>query len=393
MSASVLYVGGEDHNLRIPFILTMRQWGFHVAAAGSGDPEPFLRANIPFTPFHFDRFISPVSDLRAVRSLAGILRQLRPDIAQGYDAKPCLFLPLAGAGGPTKTVRTFCGRGWLYSSLSPVALAVRPAYRLLTWAASRHSAATVFEIDDDQKFFEAGRMAGQNGVLIPAGGGGIDVAGFEYALAHAPPPEKVRAELGLGDAEVVITVSRLTRQKGILALLKAAAIVYANRPNVKFLLVGPRASEGPLAISQAEIDRHAPYVIATGPRADVPALLRASDLFAFPTEYREGVPRALLEAAVAGLPIVSTDMPGCCAVVRSGWNGVLVPPRAPDILAREILYLLQERQLSRTMVARARARVRSQFSLDAIAAQHAKLYAHLLSGDPVPQYGLETKPV
>jgi len=72
--------------------------------------------------------------------------------------------------------------------------------------------------------------------------------------------------------------------------------------------VGPRESEGPFAVTQAEIERHAPYVLAIGPRSDVPALLGVADVFAFPTEYLEGVPRALLEAAVAGRPIVTTRM-------------------------------------------------------------------------------------
>lgn len=389
MSPLVLYVGGEDHNLRIPFILAMRRKGFQVAAAGSGDPEPFRRAGVSFTPFRFDRFISPFSDLRALQTLAAILRDLRPDIAQGYDLKPCLLLPLASGTGPTRTVRTICGRGWVYSSSSPVALAVRPVCQLLHRAASHRTAATVFEIDDDRRFFESGGMAGRNAVLIPAGGGGVDVAGFEDALANAPKAETVRDELGLGDAEVVITVTRVTRQKGVPTLLEAAALVHRERPTARFLLVGPRESEGPLAVSHAEIEAHAPYVIATGPRRDVPALLRASDVFAFPTEYGEGVPRVLLEATLAGLPIVATSMPGCRAVIRDGWNGLLAPPRTPEALARKILALLRERELGTAMAARANALVRSSFSLDAIAARHAGLYACLLSGDEVSEARLQ----
>ena len=157
--------------------------------------------------------------------------------------------------------------------------------------------------------------------MIPAGGGGVDVEGFERALANSQGAGQLRGELGVGTSEVVITISRMTRQKGIPALLKAAELVHRVRPDVSFLLVGPRESEGPLAVSQTEIDKHAPYVIALGPRSDVPALLRLADVFAFPTEYREGVPRVLLEAALAGVPTVSTSMPGCCEVIRDGSTG------------------------------------------------------------------------
>jgi len=309
-----------------------------------------------------------------------MLRDLRPDLAQSFDTKPNLLLPLAArAVGHPGVVRTITGLAWVYSSRSPLALAARPVYRALHRAAAQSTAATVFEMRDDQAFFERYRMAGRRGLVIPAGGGGIDVEGFEGALAQSPCTAQLRGELGLGTSEVIITVSRMTRQKGIATLLKAAALVHRARPNVRFLLVGPRESEGPLAVSQAEIDRHAPYVIATGPRSDVPALLRLADVFAFPTEYREGVPRVLLEAALAGLPIVSTSMPGCCEVIDDGWSGFLVPPHAPDLLAASIVNLLRDREKARTMAERCAELVRQKFSLTMIVARHAALYSELLA--------------
>src|SRR5262249_56310541 len=111
--------------------------------------------------------------------------------------------------------------------------------------------------------------------------------------------------------------------------------------------------EGTLGIDGAEIDRHGPYVLAVGPRSDVPALLRLADVFAFPTELREGIPRSLLEAAAASCPIVTTRMPGCTDVIRDGWNGFLVPPHAPRQLAKKIVDLLQDRDNATAMGARA----------------------------------------
>lgn len=379
MTVQVLYVGGEDHHLRIPFIVAMRQRGFNVSAAGSGDPAPFERAGISFHPFRFHRFIDPVADAISLRNLVQTLRALQPDIAQGFDTKPCLFLPMAaGLSGQSAAVRTICGRAWVYSAGSLLAWTMRPVYRLLHHVASRSTAATVFEIEDDRTFFEHHRMAGRNGLVIPAGGGGVDVAGFERALANSPSREEMRAMLGLGNAEVVMTVTRMTRQKGIPTLLKAAALVYRQRPQVRFVLVGPRESEGPLAVSQAEIDAHAPYVTALGARADVPALLRAADLFAFPTEYREGVPRALLEAGLAELPIVATTIPGCREVVEEGVTGTIVPTGAPEQLAARILDLLEHPRHASEMGLQAAERARRRYSLEAIADQHASLYERIM---------------
>jgi glycosyltransferase involved in cell wall biosynthesis len=376
----LLYVGGDDHHLRIPLMLAVRKRGFRVTAAGSGDWAPFSKVDIDFCPFHFDRFMNPFSDWMALKSLSTILREVRPDLAQGFDTKPCLFLPLAARFvGHPGIMRTICGRAWVYSSRSPLALAARPVYRAMHRAAARTTAATVFEMEEDRAFFERHRMTGKNGLVIPAGGGGVDVEGFERALANSPVAGQLREELGLGTAPVVITVTRMTRHKGIPTLLKAAALVHRTRPDVKFLLVGPRESEGPLAVTQAEIDQHAPYVIAIGPRSDIPALLRLADVFAFPTEYREGVPRVLLEAALAGVPIVSTSMPGCCEVVRDGWSGLLVPPHSPDRLAARIIELLRDRTTARIMSDHAEKLVRQTFSLQMIVTRHVELYSKLLA--------------
>lgn len=379
MTAHVLYVGGEDNHLRLPFILAMRERGFRPTAAGGADPGPFREAGVDHVPFAFDRFISPRSDWRTLRRLVSMLEELSPDIAQGFDTKPCLYLPLAAAmsRSDVQTVRTICGRAWVYSSRTPVALAARPVYRALHRLAGRFTAATVFEIEGDRDFFRRGGMAGRRGVVIPAGGGGVDVRGFERALEVGASREALRRELGLGEAPVVITVTRLTRQKGIPTLLKAAALVHARRPEVRFLLVGPRESEGPLAVSGAEIAAHAPYVQAIGARRDVPALLRMADVFAFPTEYAEGVARVLLEASLARLPIVSAAMPGCREVIEDGRTGLLTPPGDAGAMARAILRVLDE-PAAAAMGACADARARQRFSLDAIAARHAELYDEIL---------------
>ena len=378
-SPSVLLVGGTDHYLRIPFFLQLQAKGFRAIAAGTGDQEPFQRAGIPFMAFGFDRFVNPLADWRSVRQLAGLIAACRPDIVQSFDTKPNVLVPLATVGLPKLgVVKTVNGLGWVYSSREPLALALRPVQRALHRLVSRHVTATVFQNRDDLAFFEqAGLMTAGSGHLIP--GSGIDIEGFTRKLAAASAPGQLRADLGLGGAKIVLTVSRLTRQKGIPTLLKAAALVHRVRPDVRFLLVGPRGTEGRLAIAQHEIDQHRPYVIAVGQRDDVPALLRMADVFAFPTEYREGVPRALLEAALAECPIVSSLMPGCSDVINEGDSGYLVPPGKPDALAARILELLEHPGRAQAMAQRAAAVVRSNFGLSLTVDRYVALYQRVLA--------------
>nr|WP_283949629.1 glycosyltransferase family 4 protein [Limobrevibacterium gyesilva] len=390
----ILCVGGEDHYLRIPFLLALQARGLRVTAAGTGEPAPFARAGLAYHRFHFDRFLNPLADRSGIAALKRLLASTRPDLVQSFDTKPNILVPLAARGvRDLLVVRTINGMGWVYSSRSPLALLLRPVQRVLHRLAARSTAATVFQNREDQAFFARHQMAGAgHSLLIP--GSGVDIARVERDLAAGPSPAELRKTLGLGTAEVVVTVTRLTRQKGIPTLLEAAAQVHKARPGVRFLLVGPRESEGTLAVAQAEIDRHAPYVAALGQRSDVPALLRLADVFAFPTEYREGVPRALLEAGLAGLPIVATDMPGCNDVIRDGWNGFLVPPRAPHLLARRILDLLHDRQAARAMGVRAATLVRQEFGLELTVTRYCRLYSKLMHPrsvvEQVPASGIET---
>ncbi|MGX7871600.1 glycosyltransferase [Mesorhizobium sp. ORM6] len=154
----------------------------------------------------------------------------------------------------------------------------------------------------------------------------------------------------------------------------------SERPNTRFVLVGPRESEGPFAVNKSDIDRHAPHVIALGPRRDVPALLGMADLFAFPTQYREGIPRVLLEAGLAGLPIVASRMPGCNDVVEDGWNGYLVAPRDVNGLASRIIDILSDRARAKIMGGRSVEFVRERFGLSGVVDQYCDLYQGVLTG-------------
>jgi glycosyltransferase involved in cell wall biosynthesis len=377
MTLHLLCVGGEDHALRIPFLLALQNRGLRVSAAGTGEVSAFAKNGIQYHQYQFDRFGMGFSDRAAMGQLTQLVKRARPDVIQTFDTKPNLFVPLA-LRGSVPVVRTINGMGWVFSSTELKALAFRPVYLAMQRLAACWTAATVFQNKADKTFFHRRGLLGSS-LSVVIGSSGIDVGAFETAQAQVASPAKLRAELGLDDAEIVLTVSRLTVQKGIATLLEAARIVHQVRPNARFLLVGPRESEGPFAIEQALIERHAPYVIATGARSDIPALLSIADVFAFPTEYREGIPRVLLEAGLAGVPIVASRMPGCDDVVVEDWNGHLVPPRDPRALAAAILDLVQDSARARTMGQRSIAAVRQKFDLNVVADRYAELYSQLHS--------------
>jgi glycosyltransferase involved in cell wall biosynthesis len=113
-----------------------------------------------------------------------------------------------------------------------------------------------------------------------------------------------------------------------------------------------------------------------------------ANVFAFPTEYREGVPRALLEAALVGLPLVATNMPGCDEVVHDRWSGRLVKPGAPHEMAAAIVDLLSDPAAAGAMGARAAQTVRRQFGLASTVERYQEVYRRFLA--PSPPFALSS---
>jgi len=373
MKPHLFCFGGEDHHLRIPFLTALKECGFRVTVAGTGDPLPFSRADLPYHQYTFDRFDTHTFPSREIRRLAELVRAVRPDIIQSFDTKPSLLVPFA-VRKRVPTFRTINGMGWVFSSAGVRALALRPVYCALQRLASCWTSGTVFQNREDKEFFHRYRLLGNSSAHL-IGGSGVDVDRFSASTNSQPSKNGSREG-------VVITVSRLTKQKGILTLLEAADVIHRIEPGVRFVLVGPRESEGPFAVPQDEIDRRSPYVVALGMRSDVPDLLKKADVFAFPSEYREGVPRALLEAGLTGLPIVTTQMPGCSDVVTDGWNGYLVPPRDPLKLAGRILDLLRDPSTAETMGQRSISLVQREFALTKVVERYVQMYRKSLNSTP-----------
>lgn len=370
-------VGGEDHALRIPYLNGLRNHGYRVTAISSGGGAAFSTAGISHHAFQFDRFSFGPSDLKATGALRKLVDQVDPDIVHSFDTKPNLLVPWA-IRRSRKVVRTINGLGWVFSSSEPRALALRPIYCAMQRAASSFSAATVFQNRDDLALFQRYRLLGASPGSVIASSG-IDSEAFLSAQQRGPSPGQLRTALGLQGAEVVMYVGRLTREKGIPTLLDAVPRIVAQRPHAKFVLVGPLESEGPFAVTRADIDRLSPHVMALGRRPDVPSLLTMADVFAFPTEYREGVPRVLLEAGLSGVPIVASRMPGCTDVVEDGVNGALVPPANAARLAAAILAVLSDLEAAKRMGARSVAIVQQRFELAQVIAAYCAIYDGIAS--------------
>src|SRR5690606_16534222 len=124
----------------------------------------------------------------------------------------------------------------------------------------------------------------------------------------------------------------------------------------------------PSAISVEELEflHHRKIIHYHGFQQYVAHLLRSSDVFVLPTYYREGIPRSILEALSIGMPIITTNTPGCKETVTKGSNGILVEPHNLDSLIAAIRYYLENPNKIAPMGKESRKLAEGRFNVDII---------------------------
>lgn len=206
---------------------------------------------------------------------------------------------------------------------------------------------------------------------------GVDDDTFQYDEAGR---RRVRAELGVADNEPTIgLVARLDAMKGHDVFLRAAAIAKAERPDMRYLIVGVKPDEDSTGLRDtAETLGVADRVIWRHEREDMPAVYSAIDALALPSLYGEGLSNALIEAMACERPCVVTDIGDSALAV--GDIGLVVPPGDEHALAAALLRVFADSEEERRRRGRmARQRVQSHFTDDRQAEELERAFASLLT--------------
>lgn len=198
-----------------------------------------------------------------------------------------------------------------------------------------------------------------------------------FDVAHIDR-EAVRQKIGLKKEDVfLVAVGRLVYEKGHEFLVDAMSDVAKGHPHAVAGICGA----GPLRDSlQAQIDglNLRDKVMLLGQWDAIPELLAASDVFVLPSRW-EGLPMALLEGMMAGLPVIATRVEGVDEVVQPGVHGLLVPLESPRELAQAIIQLLRSPQERRRMGRAARERVLSSYTTDRMCESYLQVIEQGLS--------------
>jgi glycosyltransferase involved in cell wall biosynthesis len=311
--------------------------------------------------------IDPRSDLRALHALSVLLRRRSFDVAHTHTAKAgVLGRTAARRAAVPRIVHTY--HGFPFHEFQPRGR--RGAYVAIERRLGRITdvalcVGTGVAVEAVRRRLVAPERIRTIGVAV-AGAAGAEM------LARSPAArDRARRALGVpAGATVVGAVGRLTYQKAPEDFL--AMIDHLDRAGVVGVWVGGGELAG--RIGSLAGQRRAGRIVLAGERQDVPEILPAFDIFVLPSRY-EGLPTAVVEAMVSGIPVVATAVNAVGDVVVPGETGLLVPPQRPDLMADAVRYLLDRPAVAAHMASTARARLGERFELATLRKALAEAYA------------------
>lgn len=352
---SKLEVGGlERMATQLTIALAGRVERIAVCTGGGAPFEPMLRAagiDVSLMPKPLP--VTPGRVLRAAFALARVVRRERPHVLHAHNPSAAIVAELA---------RRLAGRG--DAAIVSTYHGVDPAK--LGRATRGIALLSDVVVGVGQRSTEALRAAG-----LPAARS--TTVANAVSVERTRPAADVRRELGVDDAELVVSVGRYESEKNQALLLDAVALLAPARPRLRAVLVGGGPLAAELAAQAARLGV-ADRVLLAGERNDAVDIAGAADVFVI-TSTREELPLAVLEAMSLERPVVATNVGGIPDAVFDGETGLLVPSGDAQALAGALARVLDDPGLARSLGAAGRELVERSFSPAAMVDGYLQVYA------------------
>jgi glycosyltransferase involved in cell wall biosynthesis len=366
----------------------MREAGFDVTLVSAPGPELELvasREGVRAVALPMRREPAPCRDLLALVRLTRLLRRIRPEIVHVHTPKAALLGALAAriAGVPVR----------IYSLWGLRAEGLTGLGRRMLLAAERLTCGSVHRIvcesESLRRLVVKLRLAPAEKLVVLGAGSanGIDSDRFSRSPQVLARAGELRAKLRIPEgAPVVGFVGRIVRDKGLVELVDAFRSLGGEFPELRLLLVGSFEEYDPVpAKVRREIE--AGLRIAWSGYLDDPAPAYAlMDVLVHPSR-REGFAFPPLEAALMGIPAVTTNATGCVDSVIDGATGAIVPVRDPVALGRALAAYLRDPELRLRHGRAGRERVLRDFRPEAIWRALLDEYVALLTAKGLPLPG------
>ncbi|MEW6117621.1 MAG: glycosyltransferase family 4 protein [Nitrospirota bacterium] len=369
----ILFLVTEDWYFcshRLPIARAARDSGYSVVVATrvQGHGEQIEKEGFKLVPISLQRSSkNPLREILSILEITKIYRSERPDIVHHVAMKPVLYGSIAALfGGIGAVVNALAGMGYIFTSHDRKAKFLKPVVKLgFRFLLGRPNSRVIIQNPDD-RLMMIGAVGIPHEKVMLIKGSGVDTSRF----APTPEPE---------GTIVVALVSRMLWDKGIKEFVEAAQMIKGKGVEAKCILVGSPDPENPASIPESQLLEwtKSGAVSWIGHQNDIPAVWAQAHIAVLPS-YREGLPKALLEAAACGRPIVTTDTTGCREVVKHGENGLLVPIKDAKALAEALQNMIVNAAMRKRMGAMGRRMVEAEFSEERVVNETLAVYKELL---------------
>lgn len=360
------------YNFRRSLILALRDAGHEVLLVSPAGPYGKKLCDLGFrwipAPMK-RRSLNPLRELVLLMWLKHLIVQEKADLIHGFTIKCAVYGSLAArlAGVPAR-VNAVAGMGYVFTSDDLKARLLRPVVRtLLRLALDGHNSRLILQNPDDVVLFERALLVDSARVRLIAGSG-VNCEHFTPTSAHEQ--EK---------SFRVVLPARLLWDKGLAEYVEAARHLREKGRDIEFLLAGDLDPGNPAGIPESTVRRWVDEGLIQwlGHVDDMSKLFHSVDAVVLPS-YREGLPKSLIEAGACGLPLVTTDVPGCREVVTNGVDGLLVPMKNVQALAEAIANLQDNPTLRVKLGTAARKKVLAEFDERIVIERTIAVYQELI---------------
>lgn len=281
--------------------------------------------SIPFIPLPMKSDSTSIfQDVLLFFKYLQLYKKYKPHVVLHINNKPNIYGTLAANLLRIPSISNITGLGIVAEKSGVMKKLVYLLYRTAFYP---KTVRVFFQNKEDQKFFVQNRLVDQKKTqVIP--GSGVNTEQF------TPKTKRTKNK-----STMFLFNGRLLISKGVCDFIGAARRVKSLYSNTFFTIIGENDLNNPVFIPKKDLDQAISEGIITyaGRVDNVQPYLANADCVVLPSRYREGVPRALLEAAAMGKPLIVADSVGTREPVIDGTNGYIVPPADPEALAKAMI--------------------------------------------------------
>jgi glycosyltransferase involved in cell wall biosynthesis len=374
----ILLVANTDwylYNFRRGLALSLRRQGHEVLLVSPAGPyaQKLIELGLRWQAVPISRSgLNPIKEIQSIFWLKRLICEEKIEIVHGFTIKGAVYSSIAASwAGVSARVCSIDGLGYVFASSDLKARILRPIVQAL-FKLALHGDGTrlILQNKDDVSLFVNRRLSNAEHTRLILGAG-VDCRRFVRG------GERVE-----GQPLRVLLAARLLWKKGIAEYIEMARTLKAQGRNIEFILAGSPDLGNPDSVPEELVKAWVEEGLISwlGHVPDIAEVLSTVHVVTLPSAYREGLPTSLTEAAACGLPLVTTDNPGCREVVTHEVDGLMIPINDGKALAEAIARLADDPALANRLGAAARHKALTQFDEQIVIEKTEGVYLELAAG-------------